>query len=76
MKRIYLIKDLALETGYSTHTLKYYLKEGLFEEMGRSPSTNFRYFDKGAVMRLQEIRKMKNKGMQIKEIKKALSRKL
>ena len=69
MKRIYLIKDLALETGYSTHTLKYYLKEGLFEEMGRSPSTNFRYFDKGAVVRLREIREMKNSGLSLSEIK-------
>ncbi len=73
MKDIYLIKDLAVETGYSSHTLKYYLRMGLLKEIGRGPNTNFRYFDQSTVLRLKEIRSMRNKGMSLKEIKATVS---
>lgn len=69
MKHIYLLKDLAQLTGYSTYTLKYYLQLGLFKEMGRSPLTNFRYFDNDSVEQLKEIRKMQSSGLSLKEIK-------
>ena len=69
MKYIYLLKDLAQATGYSTHTLKYYLQLGLFHEMGRSPLTNFRYFDHESVAALKEIRKLQGDGLSLKEIK-------
>ncbi|MDP8265239.1 MAG: MerR family transcriptional regulator [Candidatus Aceula lacicola] len=72
MKNIYLLKDLAVSTGYSTYTVKYYLGIGLLEEIGRSPITNFRYFDDGSVDRLKEIRGMRSKGLSLKEIKKRL----
>lgn len=72
MKDIYLLKDLAQATGYSTHTLKYYLQLGLFEEMGRSPLTNFRYFDNGSIEALKEIRKLQANGLSLKEIKEKL----
>lgn len=73
MEYIYLLKDLAISTGYSTHTLKYYLQIGMFEEIGRSPSTNFRYFNEKTASRLKEIRKMRNSGMSLKEIKEKLA---
>ena len=63
MKNIYLIKDLARISGHSVYTIKYYLKEGLIEEIGRSPSTNFRYFDNttlGQLRRIHKLRKEKN----------------
>ena len=66
------MKDLAQVTGYSTYTLKYYLQLGLFQEMGRSPLTNFRYFDEEAVVRLKEIRTMKGSGLSLNEIKQKL----
>lgn len=69
MKHIYLLKDLSQLTGYSTYTLKYYLKLGLFEEMGRSPSTNFRYFDDENIQQLKEIRRLQSDGLSLKEIK-------
>lgn len=72
MKHIYLLKDLSQLTGYSTYTLKYYLKLGLFEEMGRSPSTNFRYFDDENIRQLKDIRRMQSDGMSLKEIKEKL----
>lgn len=72
MKDIYLLKDLSQLTGYSTYTLKYYLKLGLFEEMGRSPSTNFRYFDDENIRQLKAIRRMQSDGLSLKEIKEKL----
>ena len=51
---IYLIKDLARISGHSTHTLKYYLRLGLIAEIGRSPETNFRYFDDATLDKLTQ----------------------
>ncbi len=69
MKTIYLIKDLAQITGLSIYTIKYYLKIGLITEFGRSPSTNFRYFDDSSVNRLHLIRQLRNEGKPLKTIK-------
>jgi len=69
MTNIYLIKDLARLTGYSIHTLKYYLKMGLFREVSRSPETRFRYFDDTTVDKLLKIRSLRKEGRSIKQIK-------
>ncbi len=68
MKNIYLLKDLANVSGFSTHTLKYYLRLGLLEEIGRSPVTNFRFFDDSSLVRLREIRELRLQNNSIKEI--------
>lgn len=73
MKNIYLLKDLSKITGYSTHTLKYYLSLGLIKEMGRSPATNFRYFDDACCDLLREIRLLQKKNLSLKEIKEQLN---
>ena len=67
-KSFYLVKDLARSSGLSTHTVKYYLKIGLLRETGRSPETNFRYFDDGTVERLQRICTLRREGRTIREI--------
>jgi DNA-binding transcriptional MerR regulator len=72
MKNIYLLKDIAQLTGHSVHTLKYYLRFGLLKEMGRSPATNFRYFDDLTVERLRQIRKMRLQKLSLLQIKEAL----
>lgn len=72
MRNIYLLKDLARISGYSTHTLKFYLREGLLEEIGRSPATSFRYFDDSNVRRLNRIRRLSDRGLSLKDIKKQL----
>jgi DNA-binding transcriptional MerR regulator len=72
MKSIYLIKDLAKVSGCTTHTLKYYLRLGILKEIGRSPETNFRYFDDSSTDRLREIRQLQRKKMSLKEIYKKL----
>jgi DNA-binding transcriptional MerR regulator len=72
MRNIYLLKDLAHLSGHSVHTLKYYLQLGLFEEMGRSPTTNFRFFDDIALERVKKIRELRLKNLPLVEIKQIL----
>ena len=67
-KSFYLVKDLARASGLSIHTVKYYLKIGLLREQGRSPETNFRYFDQTAVQRLEKICALRREGRTIREI--------
>jgi len=73
MKNIYLMKDLASISGYSTYTLKYYLRLGLFQEIGRSPTTNFRYFDDTTLERLKQIRGLRSKKVSLKQIQSELN---
>jgi len=69
---VYLIKDLARMTGYSIHTLKYYLNIGLIKEISRSPETRYRYFDDTSIELLKKIRVLRKEGKSIKEIKNEL----
>lgn len=72
MPTIYLIKDLSQITGLSIYTLKYYLKIGLIKEIGRSPETNFRYFNQNTVNVLKKIRILRKENKSIREIKQFL----
>ena len=72
MREIFLIKDLARKSGYSIHTIKYYLKIGLIRETGRFPETNFRYFDTVTLERLKQIRQLRLNDKSIKQIKQLL----
>lgn len=72
VNNLYLIKDLARISGYSIYTIKFYLKIGLIEEIGRSPETNFRYFDQTNVGTLKDIRDLRKEGKSLKEIKEHL----
>ncbi len=69
MENIYLIKDLSRLSGHSIHTLKYYLRIGLFDEVGRSPETNFRYFNDTTLEQLKNIRDLRAKGFSLEKIK-------
>lgn len=62
---IYLIKDLSRITGLSIYTIKYYIKLGLIKEVGRSPETNFRYFDDSSVEDLKKIISYKKKNISL-----------
>ena len=73
MKNIYLLKDIARISGHSTHTIKYYLTLGLIKEIGRSPDTNFRFFDDSTVGMLNKIREFRLKKIPLKEIKNLLT---
>lgn len=67
-KKVYLIKDVADLSGFSVHTIKYYLRCGLLKEVDRSPGTNFRYFDEGTLDRLRKIRDYRKNKMSINKI--------
>lgn len=73
-KTLYLVKDLARETGYSVYTVEHYLKEGLVREMARSPYTQYRFFDERAVKQLQQIRKLRKAGKTLDEIRPLVKR--
>lgn len=71
-ENIYLIKDLAYMTGYSVETIKYYLKISLIKETGKTPKTNFRYFNDKVVDTLNKIRSLRLEGESINQIKEKL----
>lgn len=73
-RQIYLIKDLSFLTGLSIHTIKYYLKLGLLKETGRTPKSNFRYFDNLTLKTLNFIREERIKGNSLNFIKAELSK--
>ena len=72
LNEIYLVKDLAYITGYSVDTIKYYLKIGLVKEIGKTPRTNFRYFNESTVTMLNKIRHLRTEGKSIAQIKEIL----
>jgi DNA-binding transcriptional MerR regulator len=69
MANLFLIKDLAHISGFSIHTLKYYLKEGLIHEVERTPETNYRFFNNDTVQILEKIRELRRQKLPIREIK-------
>ena len=73
MHNVYLLKDLATISGNSIHTIKYYLKLGLFKEFGRSPTTRFRYFSDESLEKLKMIRSLRKSNISLKDIKRELS---
>jgi len=68
MKNIYLLKDLARISGLSTHTVKFYLRIGILKEFGRSPETNFRYFDDSSLKTIKRIKTLQEQDKSLKEI--------
>ena len=70
---LYLMKDLSRLSGHSIHTLKFYLKRGLIQEVGRSPETRFRYFDDTTVERLSRIRAWRKQDKSLEEIQQLLA---
>jgi len=70
---LYLVKDLARMTGLSIETIKFYLKIKLILEVGRSPETNFRYFDDTTINRLNKIIELRRSKRSIREIQELLN---
>ncbi len=73
MNQVYLLKDLSRLSGHSTHTLKFYLRLGLLKETGRSPETNFRYFNNETLQKIKRIRELKADGSSLREIQEKFS---
>lgn len=66
--KVYLLKDISSMTGLSVYTIKYYLNLGLIKESGRSPETNFRYFDDRTAQDLKKIIAYKKQHMSLAKI--------
>ena len=64
---MYSIQDVSNKTGLSTHTLRYYEKEGMISDVERSQG-GFRQYTDEDLERLGLIRCLKNTGMSIQEI--------
>ena len=73
ISNVYLIKDLSRLSGHSIYTLKFYLKLGLLKEAGRSPQTQFRYFDDTTLERLATIRAWRKQRKSLTEIQQLLT---
>ena len=70
---LYLIKDLSRLSGHSVYTIKFYLKLGLIQEVGRSPQTNFRYFNDTTAEQLAKIRAWRKQRKSLAEIQQLLA---
>ena len=71
---LYLMKDLSRISGHSIYTLKFYLKLGLIQEVGRSPETRFRYFDDTTVEKVATIRAWRKQRKSLAEIQSLLGK--
>ena len=69
------IGQLAKRADVGVETVRFYEREGLLEEPDRRAS-GYRQYDEGVVRRLQFIRRAKELGFTLKEIKELLSLKL
>lgn len=70
---IYMIGDLAKETGLSIHTLNYYLNIGLIKPAGQSERNRYRFFDDSTVELLQQVIELRKQKVSIKKIQRQLA---
>ena len=66
------IGQLARRAGVGVETVRFYEREGLLKEPARRPS-GYRQYDEGVVDRLRFIRRAKQLGFTLNEIKELLS---
>lgn len=69
------IGQVAQRAGVGIETVRYYEREGLLDRPSRRPS-GYRQFDETVVTRLQFIRRAKELGFTLKEIKELLALRL
>lgn len=67
MTRLYSIKDLAIESGVSYHTVYHYLRRNLIKEVGIIGEDQ-RVFDEACLERLRRILALREAGKSIGEI--------
>lgn len=65
------IAELERRTGVSRHTLRYYEKTGLLQEVGRRQN-NYRDYPDQAVARVVMVRQLKSLGFSLREIRQVL----
>lgn len=69
--KMYMVSDLARETGISKHSIYHYMKIGLIEESYRAPN-NYCFFDERELSKLRYIRELRLEGYPLKLIQKKL----
>lgn len=74
LSRLYSIKDLAIESGVSYHTVYHYLRRNLIKEIGIIGEDQ-RIFDEVCLERLKEILTLREAGKSISEIENMLAEK-
>jgi len=74
MKKLYSIKDLAVEAGVSYHTVYLYLRRKLISEIGLIGEDQ-RVFDEESLDRLKQIVALREAGKGINEIANILAEK-
>ncbi|MDM1247274.1 Cd(II)/Pb(II)-responsive transcriptional regulator [Acinetobacter sp. R933-2] len=67
MKTHYLIKDLALKTGLSSDTIRFYEKRKLLQPSFRA-ANNYRYYDENSIKRLIFIKRCRALDISLSEI--------
>ncbi len=65
------IAELEQRTGVNRHTLRYYEKAGLLQEVGRR-GNNYRDYPEKAVERVAMLRQLKALGFSLREIREVL----
>ncbi|KZX67163.1 MULTISPECIES: MerR family transcriptional regulator [unclassified Alcanivorax] len=65
------IAELEQRTGVNRHTLRYYEKAGLLQEVGRR-GNNYRDYPEKAVERVAMVRQLKALGFSLREIREVL----
>lgn len=73
MTKFYSIKDLAVEAGVSYHTVYYYIRRGLVEEIGLMGEDQ-RVFDEECLRRLKKIVALRAEGESTRQIQEILKR--
>jgi len=71
-KNILLIGDLAKRSGFSIETLRYYDRSGIIRPRRRNLETGYRYYDESALRALAFIRRSKEAGFTLREIRRVL----
>lgn len=69
---MYTVKEVSEQLGLSPHTIRYYLKEGLFPAI-KKDARGFRLFDQSDIEAFYLIKCMKYCGMTISEIRQYMS---
>ena len=72
LKHSLLIGDLARRSGFSVETLRYYDRAGIIRPKRRNPETGYRYYDDSALRALAFIRRAKQAGFTLGEIRRVL----
>ena len=73
MTKFYSIKDLAREAGVSYHTVYYYIRRDLIEEVGLMGEDQ-RVFDEECLKRLKRIAALRAEGESTRQIWEILKR--